>query len=56
MRVVLTHTPTGVSVEGAIEEGSYTRAEMRQLGLDLRARLLLELERRVARHLRIPAR
>lgn len=48
------HRPTGVRVEGAIEEGHYSRNEMRKLKEALRQRLLAELERQVGRRLRIP--
>lgn len=52
--VWMEHRPTGVRVEGSIEEGHYSRDEMRKLKEQLRHRLLLELEQEVARHLRVP--
>jgi hypothetical protein len=54
--VRLTHRPTGVEVSGEIPQGNYSRTEMTQLRQELHARLLAELEQRVARHLRVPGR
>jgi hypothetical protein len=52
----LTHLPTGIAVSGEVPAGSYSRTEMTRLKEALHAQLLADLERRVARHLRIPGR
>ena len=52
----LVHHPTGVEVSGDIPAGHYSKARLRVLRQGLHARLFAELERRVARHLRVPGR
>src|SRR5437764_6775678 len=52
----LVHHPTGVAVAGEIPRGHYSKARLNQLRTELHARLFAELERRVARHLRVPGR
>jgi hypothetical protein len=52
----LTHRPTGLTVQGEVPAGSYSKKEMRALKERLFARLFKELEEKVARHLRIPGR
>ncbi len=49
----LTHKPTGVSVSGEVTPGHYSRREMQRLVAELRAHLLVELHRAVARKLRL---
>ena len=50
------HVPTGLSVTGTVPEGHYSRDQMRKLQDELRARLLSELESKVARRLRVAGR
>jgi hypothetical protein len=52
----LVHHPTGVEVAGDIPAGHYSKARLQALRQELYARLFAELERRVARHLRVPGR
>jgi hypothetical protein len=52
----LVHHPTGVEVSGDIPAGHYSKARLQALREELHARLFAELERRVARHLRVPGR
>src|SRR4051794_28450133 len=52
----LVHHPTGVEVAGEIPTGHYSKARLKELRAELHARLFAELERRVARHLRVPGR
>ena len=52
----LVHSPTGVEVSGEIPAGHYSKARLKDLRAELHARLFAELERRVARHLRVPGR
>jgi hypothetical protein len=52
----LVHHPTGVEVSGEIPVGHYTKARLQELRAELHARLFAELERRVAKHLRVPGR
>ena len=52
----LVHQPTGVEVSGEIPAGHYSKARLKELRQELHARLFAELERRVARHLRVPGR
>jgi protein subunit release factor A len=54
--MTLRHVPTGVTVEGRIARGQYTRKEMGQLMDELKTRVWSDLERQLARHLRIPGR
>jgi hypothetical protein len=51
----LTHEPTGIVVEGSTEipEDSFTKKRLRMAEMTLRAKLLDELEQRVARHLKL---
>ena len=50
------HMPTNVVVQGEILQGNYSKKEMKQLTENLREKLLVELEQKVAKHLRIPGR
>jgi hypothetical protein len=52
----LVHHPTGIEVSGDIPAGHYSKTRLRDLRQELHARLFAELERRVARHLRVPGR
>jgi hypothetical protein len=52
----LVHHPTGVEVSGDIPAGHYSKARLKELRAQLHSRLFAELERRVARHLRVPGR
>jgi hypothetical protein len=52
----LVHHPTGVEVAGEVPAGHYSKARLKELREELHARLFAELERRVARHLRVPGR
>jgi hypothetical protein len=55
-RRTMTHIPTGIEVTGEIPTGNYTKKQMRQLRQELEQKLFLELEAKVAKHLRIPGR
>jgi hypothetical protein len=55
-RITLLHRPSGVTVEGEIPSGAFTRAQMRVKKEALEQRLFTELQAKVARHLRIPGR
>jgi protein subunit release factor A len=50
--VTLTHLPTGISVTGEIAQGHYTRQKMRQLKIELKSHLLVELSSLVAQKLK----
>lgn len=50
------HVPTGVEVRGQVPQGHYSKKEMRQLRQELYQKLFVELERKVAKHLRVPGR
>jgi len=52
--LTLTHRPTGISAQGEVPRGHYSRAELRKQRAALSARLLAELEVKVAHRLRIP--
>jgi hypothetical protein len=52
----LVHRPTGIEAAGEIPVGHHSKAQLRELRQELYARLFAELERRVARHLRVPGR
>lgn len=52
----LYHVPTKVAVEGEIPSGHYSKKEMKKLTEDLKKRLYIELEDKVAKQLRIPGR
>jgi hypothetical protein len=56
IRFFLLHKPTGISVDGTIPEGHYSRAEMTKEREQLRATLWPQLERLVAKELRVPGR
>lgn len=48
------HVPTKIILRGDIPEGYYTRNQMRDLIEKLKKTLLVELEKKVARALRVP--
>ncbi len=50
----LVHEPSQLEVVGEIPEGNYSRKEMQQRRTDLWDKLFAELEKKVARHLKIP--
>jgi hypothetical protein len=52
----LVHHSTGVEVSGEIPAGHYSKTRLKELRAALHARLFAELERRVARYLRVPGR
>jgi hypothetical protein len=52
----LTHRPTGISLEGTVAEGHYTRGQMSEAMDAVKDALLIDLERRVAAHYRLPGR
>jgi hypothetical protein len=52
----LTHRPTGISLEGTVPEGHYSRGQMTAEMDAVKATLLRELEQRVAAHFRLPGR
>jgi hypothetical protein len=54
-RITLTHVATGVTVEGEVPSGRYTRGQMRTAKEQLHARLFSEIEAKVARHMRLPS-
>jgi len=54
--VMLVHIPTGITVEGTIPPGRYSKNEMKKLKEDMRRKLFAVLEAKVGRHLRIPGR
>lgn len=54
--VRLVHRPTGLDAVGEIPAGHYSRDEMRTQRAALTALLWVELEKKVARHFRIPGR
>ena len=54
--VYVEHIPTKVRLEGAIEEGNYSKKEMKLLRDKLRKKLLNDLPAAVARKLRTPGR
>lgn len=55
-RVVLTHRPTGISVEGSTPEVQLTRKKMTALMNTLIAELTVELETKIAQQYRLPGR
>jgi hypothetical protein len=55
-QLTLIHVPSGVEVSGDVPAGSYTRKAMVEEQAKLRDRLMVELERAVASHLRSPGR
>lgn len=54
--VELTHGPTGITVQGEIPLGRYTKRQLNTERRKLCERLYPELEKQVAQHLRIPGR
>ncbi|NQZ01904.1 MAG: hypothetical protein HRT45_14670 [Bdellovibrionales bacterium] len=50
----LTHLPTGIFAEGTIQTGNYSKNQMKQQKEKLHQSLFVELEKKVAKHLRIP--
>jgi hypothetical protein len=52
----LTHRPTGEKVSGGVPGGHYSKSEMLVLRQRLHSELFSELEKKVARHLRLPGR
>jgi hypothetical protein len=52
----LAHRPTGISVDGEIPPGHYSRIEMIRLKEKLPDRLFYELEDEVGKKLRLPGR
>lgn len=55
-RIFLTHEPTKIQVEGDIPPGNYSKREMQQKRNILKQLLFLELERKVAKKLKIKGR
>jgi len=51
---MLRHGPTGVQVNGEVEQGHYSREQFARLKDDLLKQLWNELEGRAATHLRVP--
>ena len=54
--LTLTHSPTKISVKGAVPEGHYSKPEMRKLEDELHEKLFSLLENKVAKHLRMAGR
>lgn len=54
--IQLVHQPTKIKVEGEVPVGNYSKNEMRQRTENMKEKLLIELEQKVAKHLRIPGR
>ena len=54
--MTLRHDPTGAEARGTVPPGHYSRRQMRDRKAELYRRLFAELEREVARRLRIPGR
>ncbi len=54
--IFLAHLPTGITVEGEIPDGNYSKKEMQQKREDLKHSLFQELERQVAKKLHIKGR
>ena len=52
----LIHLPTGITVEGDVPRGNYSRGELKQRRDALYLELFRKLEEKVAKHLRIPGR
>jgi len=52
----LVHKPTKLEVKGIIPKGNYSKKEMVQLKDSLYKSLFIELENKVAKHLKIPKR
>ena len=56
LRVILLHIPTRIEATGDVITGNYSRREMDAARDALIEKLIVELEGKVARHLRIPGR
>jgi protein subunit release factor A len=54
--IFLTHTPTGIRVEGEVPPGNYSKKEMQKKRGELKESLFLKLENMVAEHLGISGR
>jgi len=55
-KVTLSHPETGLSVIGEIGPGSYSKKEMRAETVALEKKLFSELEKKVAKALKVPGR
>ncbi len=53
-RLKLVHAPTGVEVEGEVPMGNYSKKQMQEARERVYQELYRELEKRVAKHLRLP--
>ena len=53
-RITLIHTPTGIEAEGEVPKGNYSKKQMQEARAELWGRLYVELEKKVAKHLRLP--
>jgi len=51
--ILLTHTPTSIKVEGQVPSGNYSKKEMQKKRNDLTEILFQELEKLVAKSLKI---
>jgi len=54
--ITLRHRPTGIEVSGSVPPGHYARSAMKKLKAELYARLCDELERLVAKQMRVAGR
>lgn len=54
--LTLRHRPTGIEVSGSVPPGPYARPAMKKLKAELHAQLFDELERLVAKQLRVAGR
>lgn len=52
-RLYLEHLPTGTKIEGEIPEGFYSKKELTKLRKELKERMYFDLEKRVAKALKI---
>ena len=52
----IAHNPTDLFVEGTISEGQYTKKKMQEVRAKLEEKLMVELTKKVAAHLRISGR
>ncbi len=52
-KIYFTHEPTGIRVEGEVPLGNYSKKEMQQKRNELKQFLFQELERQVAKKLKI---
>ena len=55
-KIVLTHLPTGLQVQGEIPPGGYSKQKMRKLREEMCQNLFSALEEKVAKHLRVSGR